>query len=220
MPSSFEALVVLVIGIAPGLLFELGLERGQVYRRTPLGDRLFRFLAWSIGIHVVALPLTVWLVRQLAASDWRRGELDVWPTLYVAGLYAVVPFLLGAYVGGERFGGPSVRRALLGRDLEPTSWEFQFGRRRRPGFVRVRMRDGVWIAGTWCYTSSHPNTPEDMLLERLDCCSTTGALVVDGEGRPAPLGWFVLLCRSDVDRIEFQPFPEQEQEESDGGSHD
>jgi hypothetical protein len=205
MPSTTEALIILVLAIAPGLLFELGVERGQAYWRTSFSDRLLRFFAWSFLLHALLLPISHWLWNRHLADGWSAGTIPLWP-LYAAALaYTFVPMFLGHVVGGRSRVGAGLRRLILGADLPPRAWDHLFAAR-PGGYVRACLVDGTWVAGTWAFSSSYPAEDDFLLDRRVRCDPLTGELLLDDEGFPVAIGWSLLLRRVDVGRIEFQEF--------------
>ena len=192
MPATLEALVILVVAVAPGLLFELGLERQQSYRRTPTGDRILRFVSWSLLLHAAAFPFTRWLwVHHLRDVDWKVDDVPLWPLYVGAIVYAFVPLALGAWLGSRRSLPSQLRDWILGPHQPPRAWDEVFNEK-KVAYVRVCLRDGTWLAGTWAYTSSFP-APEDLLLDRLQCDPGTGALTLDDAGHAVPIGSRVLV---------------------------
>ena len=68
MPNTSEALIIALLFIAPGLLYELGIEREIGYWRTSLADRALRYFATSTIIHALAAR-RVWVWRSYLAAQ-------------------------------------------------------------------------------------------------------------------------------------------------------
>ncbi|MEZ5323386.1 MAG: DUF6338 family protein [Microthrixaceae bacterium] len=211
IPTSAQALIVVVLFVAPGLFFEQGVERCLTYWRTSLRDRLIRFLMWSVLLQVVLAPVTYGLwrwYRQLSSDDPGWVFVSVASATGLVCLIAV-PFGLGAALGDRASTDPedAAVRWLLGRDLAPRTWDHYFRSRHTPAWVRVRLTSGEWIAGAWAYASSYPET-EDVALDLVACDPVTGEITIevdsDGTPLPVPLDWQALITRDRVDLIAWQ----------------
>lgn len=203
VPTTFGSLGILLIAVAPGLLFEVGLARRLNYLRRPLADRLLRFVAWSLMFNVLLLPGTVAVAkavpREVGAVSG-GGVLLIW--MWALSL-TVLPYALGSWAA-QRAGW--LRTALLGRDPAPLAWHLLWEDLGEVEgvYVRVRLREsGSWVAGLWSYSSDEP---EDLLLSpRVLCDPSTGELDVDpASGVPTVIEWGMLLRTSDLDIIEVQ----------------
>jgi len=94
-------------------------------------------------------------------------------------------------------------------------WDFLFGRRGRAGYVRIKLRDGGWVAGVWAlgeeatasYASSYPQSEDLYLAAQVTVDPTTGAFVLDHHGRPEIRPWGLLLTRDHIEQLEFQEAP-------------
>jgi hypothetical protein len=63
----------------------------------------------------------------------------------------------------------------------------------------------------WAYSSSHPDAEDLLLSPRIACDPRTGELVVDPDtGETVSVDWDLLLERSEIDLLEFQPIPDPE----------
>ncbi len=79
MPSSLEALLVAVLFVAPGLMYELGIEVQVGYWRTSLADRALRFFVQSVLLHAALLPLSLWVLpRALATTTGEVASARWW----------------------------------------------------------------------------------------------------------------------------------------------
>lgn len=204
VPDSFSSAVLFFALVAPGLLFEVGLARRLNYLRRSLADRLLRFVAWSLLLDALLLPLIVVVASQVPRDVDVIGGGDLVLLWVFAVFLTVGPFLLGSRIAQS---GSRVRHWFLGRDPAPLAWHELWGGlpRDRDTYLRVRLREGgTWIAGRWAYSSDEP---EDLLLApRVECDPVTGAIAVDPEtGYPQVVQWNALLRASDLDRIEVQP---------------
>lgn len=73
LPASLEALVVAALFVAPGLGFELGIERQVGFWRTSLVERTLRFFLLSVLFHALVLPITLGVLP--AALDASVAEM-------------------------------------------------------------------------------------------------------------------------------------------------
>lgn len=211
VPSSAQALIIVLLFIAPGLFFEKGVERCLTYWRTNLRDRLIRFLMWSVVLQVALSPASYALWRW---HEERRGADPGWGLFIITALVGilcliVLPFAAGWFLGERASADPDARlvRWFLGRDLAPRAWDHYFRSRYTPAWVRVRLTSGEWIAGAWRYASSYPET-EDVALDLVACDPNTGEIRIevdaDGTPRPVPLDWHALITLDRVDLIAWQ----------------
>lgn len=214
IPTTFSSLVIAVAFVAPGLLYEQGIERSLGYWRTSLPDRVLRFFCESLILQGVATPVTFLLWSSYFRSGFDRTRVN-W-VLYGAALgYVVVPLVLGYLVGWgvKRHPEAAWVGPLFGRDPAPRAWDYLFASSPR-GYVRARLKlDGHWVAGTFAadsvsgrggYASSVVGTDDLYLPTQVRCNNQTGELTLDEEGSPMPMRWGLIICRADVDVIEFQ----------------
>jgi hypothetical protein len=203
--------LVVLLFVAPGMFFEQGVERCLTYWRTNLRDRVIRFIMWSVVVQVLLSPVSY------ALWTWRLAQdpaVPGWSYFLVAAVVVLLGLIIGPFAAGWALGSrasanPDDRfvRWLLGRDLAPRTWDHYFRSRHTPAWVRVRLRSGEWIAGSWCYASSYPEV-EDVALDLIRCDPKTGEIASTSDGAgpqvPIPLGWQALVTREQVDLIVWQ----------------
>ena len=215
MPNTSEALIIALLFIGPGLLYELGIEREIGYWRTGLADRTLRFFATSTIIHALAAPATFWVWRSYLAephglSAYSLLPLPLWAAIVA---YLVLPLLVGVAVGRGARGQRPWLRPIIGRDPTPKAWDHVFGQPVRRGYIRLKLSDGTWVGGLWispgddqpgAYASSFPQ-PEDLYLPvQFDVDPRTGGILLDAEGKLRLREWGLLVERSKIEFIEFQ----------------
>lgn len=207
MAGTFEALGVVVVAILPGGAYVWALER----RLGPWGagatDRILRLIGTSAAFHVVAAPLSYWLWAELVRPGRvARGEPLSWLFWLVPVAYVGMPWLFGTLVGSAAQSGRLPRvfdRVLFVRS--PRAWDVLWADPNRRGWVRLRLKSGVWIWGGFgahfpggpsSYASRFPE-PGDLWL----------APVLGPDGKPrgegAPSG--VLVRWEEVEYLEFVP---------------
>src|SRR4051794_14719237 len=123
MPSTFQALAVVLIALLPGGLYLWAVERLVGRWGVGFSDRLLRFVGVSAFLHVLAAPLTylVWhdYLRTGAVPNGKMLPLWLWP---VAACYIVVPTLLGTAVG-YAMKNWDLPEWLVGSTRAPTAWD-------------------------------------------------------------------------------------------------
>lgn len=207
MPTSTEALIIALLFLAPGLLYDSGLTRSAPYRRPDSGERLWRAFANSLIFQVATLPLTFLVWRRYGPIDLSHAAVSAVLVLgVVAGAYVAVPYGTGV-LRGQR---------IRGRASEtPSGWDHAFRHLAGGGYVRVRLRTGEWIAGLYAhldghappYASGYPSDPTAYLPALVDVDPVTGVILLDDAGRAHVREWGVLLRAEDCERIEFQAMP-------------
>jgi hypothetical protein len=204
-PDSLPAAAVFLLFLAPGLLFELGLARRLTYLRRPLADRILQFVAWSMLLNALLLPVSAYVVRNVPdeVRSWDGGD---WLLAWSAGLAATAgPFLAGGFVARSK---GRLKGWVLGADPAPLAWHrlWETMADASDAYVRVRLREsGTWVAGRFVYSSDEP---ADILLSpRIRCDPVTGELLLDADGRLQTVAWYALVTCDDIDRLEAQDHP-------------
>ena len=216
IPSTLEGAALLLAFVAPGLLYEQGVERSLGYWRTSLPDRVLRFFIESVLLQTVAAPAAygVWHRYVRGGFDPPKADLLLYITLLG---YVLVPVGLGLVVGSGVRRHPDAWwvRPVFGLDPAPRAWDYLFSST-PTGYIRARLKnDQRWVAGVFAvtsvgsrggYASSTPEREDIYLPLQLKCDNTTGELELDPSGSPITLQWGILISRADVDVIESQPW--------------
>lgn len=183
--STFGGVLVAVFALLPGAAYVWSFERQAGAFGVSFADRVLRFLAASVVIHVVlAIPEYV-LYRWALRGEDRIDALQfgvVWGWAVV--LFAV-PALVGSVLGGlwksrySRFGWAWIRdrvsadaerkllKIVLGPDPAPRAWDNIFSARPNV-YLRIRTVEGTWLAGLFAadsYVAGFPHEP-DLYLEQ------------------------------------------------------
>lgn len=214
VPTTGEALLILLAAVLPGAMFTFGFERQAGAFTVTLADRVLRFVAVSVAFDLLyAMPL--YALRRTLLD----GGLDPprFALLWLAVLVALgFPLACGTALGGlyatpssdsrwrrvRRVVPPRVERRLLllavGRDRAPRAWEHVFGRRPLC-YARIRTVDGLWIGGLFgrgSYAGKFPYD-SDLFIEE--------AWPVDADGvfGDAPLGYAVYVPAATIMFVEF-----------------
>jgi hypothetical protein len=185
-------LAVIVLAIAPGLMFELGIERQVSFWRSKLSDRLFRFLAWSLLVHAALFPVTLHLLPSIDGAR-PADMLEEWTWAWAwAGtvLYLVLPFWAGSRVGSAVIDRKDWVEGIVGFDRAPRAWDDLFLNHDAELVVIVQSRrDGSWVGGMFGkderlkpYAASFPEAPDLVLGPLIEVNPMTGDIVLDDHG--------------------------------------
>lgn len=218
VPTTWTALLLLLVAVLPGAMFTFGFERQVSAYGATLADRVLRFVAVSVVFDL----LYAW-PAYAAYRLWLDGEpvgaaqfAVAWGAMVAT---ALVPATLGSVVGGlyatrnSRHGWEWLRRAVLppprearllrlvlGRDPAPRAWDDLFSER-PVAYLRVRTTTGEWLAGRFAQASYAGGFPyeRDLLLEE--------AWPVDADGTlgPWPLGYPVYIPAASIAYIDVVP---------------
>jgi hypothetical protein len=166
--SSVEQIVLLVLFVLPGVsyLFVRERMRGPVPGERDLGERVLRALTASIALDafylIVAGPQLVRLIKPPGRTWFSNAAAQPRQAAAVAlALFIAIPAAVAWIVGLiER------RRYPSRFDPVPTGWDSAF-RARGTGFVRARLKGGVWVGGWYGSSSRASSYPHaaDLYLE-------------------------------------------------------
>lgn len=168
-PSTVAQLALLVLVVLPGITYQFLREhwRGPVPGERNLGERVIRALSASVMLDALYLitvgPYVTHVVRDVGSDG--RSYLIREPRLaglLVLGLFVAAP---AAAAAGVTYWQRRKPRTVRFRST-PTAWDRVF-QERGSCFVRLRLRDGVWIGGwygTRSYATSYPH-PAELYLE-------------------------------------------------------
>jgi hypothetical protein len=162
MPTTAEALAVVLLSIVPGYLARTAWARGKTFR-LPTSDLtvIVQSIAASLVIQIVLSPLTItWILsvdNELGSHPWR-----------VAGW--AVAMLIVSVAGGFLFGVISnsfvfIRPLWLRRALTPalpTMWDIAHieGKIPKLSLLVVEYSDGRRVAGAFAGKSAATTSPE------------------------------------------------------------
>jgi hypothetical protein len=230
--GTFEALLVLLVAVLPGVVYTVALEhRGETWAwaNADATGQLLRFVAASGALHAAFAPVTYSAYRQLivthALSEGEPITLWWWPVLLA---YLFIPYVCGDLAARSRHWGRQsvwfkrwVKRFVglytVGA-REPTAWDWVFGKKDRQGWIRLRLTDGSWKAGRWAdaYASGYGEEP-DLYLSNQAILGSDGGFVMDGDtGQPKLMGSGLLIKWSEVRYLELITRETQAQAVSDG----
>lgn len=200
-PSTVQQIILLVLFVLPGIAYQFVREwtRGPVPGERDLAERIVRALTASIVLDAIYLiAIGPWLVHMIKPSGrpWFTAA-AAQPRQAAAvslALFFAVPAAAALAVGMiERLRHPSRF------DPVPTAWDGAF-RERSTGFIRIRLKSGIWVGGWYgrrSRASAYPNPP-DLYLESAYEMGSDGSF---GPRAQATGGVYVNM--TDVDVLEF-----------------
>lgn len=205
MPSSIEALAIILFALLPGGLYVWAFERQVGHWGVSLADRTMRFIGASAILHALAAPLTYHLWRTELADGLSTGgpalPLWLWPVLLA---YLAVPMALGSVIGYGTKSGNRLAGFIAGSNAAPTAWDYVFSPSPN-AWVRCRLKTGKWIGGAFAkgsYVGGHPE-PADLYLSRAaEVIPETGAFSLE-KGKPKFRDGGILVRWDEVEYLEL-----------------
>ncbi|GAA3803516.1 hypothetical protein GCM10022403_041910 [Streptomyces coacervatus] len=213
MPSTFEAFWVIIFALLPGALYTWVFEREAGAWGLNLSDRLLRFVGMSAIFHAVAAPLTYEIYsRYIQKKTLAQGQPVSWWLWVVVLLYAAIPVGAGWLVGAATHKHRRWTRMVVGPAPAPSAWEHFFATPELSGWMRLRLKSGEWICGSYTkspssgiqsYAAGHPNSPDVYLAETAVCDPQTGQFIPDANGKLQPRQAGVLIRWDELSYIEY-----------------
>ena len=147
MPSTFQAIVVIMIALLPGALYVWSFERQAGRYGIGLSDRILRFVGGSaVLLAVFSSPL--YLLHMSFTADVLAGRpLPSW----LAGVplaYVGVPLAAGTALGVGLRHDWLIARIVAGPDPAPRAWDYLF-QYHIDGWIRCRLKSGTWLGGAY-----------------------------------------------------------------------
>ena len=198
MPTTWDALAILVLFLVPGFIGDRLLSASIIRVKRDAAETVLSVVLWSVVNYTLCLPV-VWLA--LTQQFPKYGYLGlVLPGVFVLLVAPVLEALSLTKVVGPSKIARIYRAFGLTVHPIPRSWDYVFSRG-ISYFVLVTLTDGNRIGGLWgsnSFASSYPVDDEDLYLEQL------WRLGQDGEfEEPFPLSAGALVRRSDIRYMEF-----------------
>jgi hypothetical protein len=207
VPSTFQALAVVLVALLPGGLFMWAVERLAGRYGIGFSDRLLRFVGVSVVLHVLAAPATYRIWHDYLRTDaLPRGEtlpLWMWP---VAMLYVGVPIVLGTLfgLGLRRWDLPEV---VTGANPAPTAWDHVLSTA-PDGWIRMKLKSGVWIGGAYAegsYAGGYPEPADMFVSQAVEIDPETGEFARDQHAQAVLKGYGFIVRWAEVEYLEFAP---------------
>ncbi len=206
MPTTFQALAVLVLALLPGALYVWCFEREAGLWGINLPDRLLRFLGVSALLQVLALPVTYWAwYSYVRDKDWESHGHLPWPLYFVLLGYIAVPVVLGLWLGHSATTGGRAASLIHGHRPAPRAWDFFFSKR-PDGWIRLKLKSGTWVGGAYAkgsYAAGYPEPQDIYISEVVEIDPETGEFEHNGAGEPLLRGSSLLASWEDIEYLEF-----------------
>jgi hypothetical protein len=233
-PNTFEALAILIVAFLPGAAYVWAFERQAGPYGVTLADRMMRFLAASIVVHLAFgwVEYLAWRVAlQHDGLDVAQFALVWGATIVVIGVPTAVGWALGSLyatrnarttrharlrktfgLAGDAGAGreSSILQIALGRAPAPRAWDHVFGSS-PSALVRMQLHNDAWIGGLFgdaSYASGYPETSGDIYLERSMQMDEDGAFSHDEQENLIDVGAGILVRWDEVRVLDFFEFPE------------
>lgn len=208
MPSTFQAVVVIVIALLPGALYVWAFERQAGRYGIGLSDRVLRFVGGS-AVLLAAFASPLYVLHVNFTEDFVEGRALPWPLAMVPLVYVGVPLLAGTVLGLGLRRGWRVAKVVVGPDPAPRAWDYLF-QYHIDGWIRCRLKSGTWLGGAYAdangkrsYAAGYPEPQDFYLAASVEVDPVTGEFGLDDDGRPR-LGSGGLLVRwEEVEYLEF-----------------
>lgn len=208
MPSTFQAMVVIVVALLPGALYVWAFERQVGRYGIGLSDRILRFVGGSaVFLAVFAGPLYMLQVNFMADVVELRPL--PWWLAGIPAAYIGVPLTAGTVLGVGLRRGWRIAEAVAGPDPAPRAWDYLF-QYHIDGWIRCRLKSGSWLGGAYAdangkrsYAAGYPEPQDLYLAASVDVDPETGEFTLDGDGRPRLGPGGLLLRWEEVEYLEF-----------------
>jgi hypothetical protein len=206
VPATLQAVVALVLALLPGALAVWAFERNAGAWGIALPDRLLRFIGVSAVFHAVAAPVTYWIWWGYVDSGrWEaNGRLPFVVWLAVV-LYVGLPIVVGWVVGRGARAERGWAKIVIGASPAPRAWDWLFFGR-PDGWLRLRLKSGTWIGGTFTqdsYAAGYPEPSDLYLATAAEIDSDSGAFVFGADGQPLLRDSGILVRWEEVEYLEF-----------------
>lgn len=209
MPTSFQAVAVLVVALVPGALYVWSFERRAGRWGIGLSDRIFRFIGVSAIFHTLLAPATYWFW----STQWSRLRDQDGPSWWlwaVAVGYVALPLLVGSWVGYATRKGSRWALFFTGPDPAPRAWDYLF-QGNRDGWIRLKLKSGTWVAGAYAtsvgglrsYAAGYPEDQDFFLATTVSVDPDTGAFLFDEKNEVVLQEGGLLVRWDEVEYLQF-----------------
>ena len=214
MVESFQALAVAIVALLPGACYLFNFERVVGSFGVSASDRLIRFLAASAVFAALFSGLGLLAYRQFVVTGRLQAGAVNWLFFNVTCLgYVLVPSAAGAFVGFAYKKDWAWARLLTGNSPEPRAWDYLW-RTEPQALVRLKVKDGPWLAGVFgttasglrSYAAGYPEPQDLFLAEQVEVDPDSGAFSVEDDGTPRLLSpkRGLLLRWEEIEYLDFQ----------------
>lgn len=209
MPSSFQAVAVIVVALLPGALYIWSFERMAGAYGVGFSDRFLRFIGASSVFHAGLAPATYWFWSAQWSAIVAGRQVSWWMWVLVV-VYVALPVGVGTAVGSAARRRAAWARWLTGPDLAPRAWDHVFAGK-RDGWVRLKLKSGSWVGGGYAtsaegissYTSGYPHDQDLYISTAVAVHPETGEFERDNSGRVVFLDSGILVRWDEVEYLDF-----------------
>jgi hypothetical protein len=208
MPDSFQAAIVVAVALVPGALYFWAFERQAGRWGVALSDRLLRFVGLSALFHAAVAPVSYWFWAHQWPKISEGEKVSLWLWAVAIG-YVAVPLAGGTMIGYATRLGLPWSRWFAGPHAAPRAWDYLF-ESELVGWVRMRMKSGVWIGGVFggvdgrpSYTAGYPEQQDLFLTAMIDVDPETGEFPVDEDGDIVHRPGGVLVRWEEIEYLQF-----------------
>lgn len=210
MPTTRDALIILVLFCLPGFLTDAVLSKQFARSKREVTELVLNVVLLSVVNYAIWVGpfIFLWWLRGVSPPSLATYQQFLvrhpgWSFLLAFLVFFVTPIAEGA-LGGWLARSPG-GRWFLAHVLDvrvrtiPKAWDYVFSQNRY-FIVLATLTDGSKVAGGWgteSFASSYPND-EDLYLEVVYSLDDEGAVE-----RPVPQSGGILLKRSDIRSLEF-----------------
>jgi hypothetical protein len=206
VPTTLQALLVLVLAVLPGAMYTWAFERLAGRWGIGLTDRLYRFVGISAVAQALLAPLTyeVWDTYFRSGAE-RADDLSIW--LWPLALaYVLVPALLGTWIASAFNKKQRWAQIVVGPTSAPTAWDAIFSGDPAGILVLMKLKTGRWVGGRYdegSYVGGYPEPADIYLITELKVDQELGDFIEDAAGDEIPVGSYGLLVRwAEVEYLE------------------
>jgi hypothetical protein len=213
IPDTAQTLIIAILTVVPGGVYTWAFEQQAGRYGANFGDRVQRFLAVSVLLVTLQLPVLYLAVRHLLREGFKPFEDNLpWWLWLVALAYVAVPFLLGRLVGLGTAQRARWATWITGPAPAPRAWDELFSRPDLNGWIRVQLSDGRWVCGLWgtstttgltSYASGYPEE-KDLLIAEIAETDENGEFITE-EGAPVLTGRAAMVAWETTLYSEFIP---------------
>lgn len=210
MPDTFQSLAILLVALLPGALYVWSFERQVGQWGVGLADRFLRFVGWTAIFQAALAPVTYWFWW----TKWpvvRDVGLPTWWMWFAAMAYVVAPLVIGTAVGKGARTSSTWSKWFTGPNPAPRAWDYLFTSG-KSGWVRVRLRSGVWLGGAYAkgtgktltsYAAGYPDA-QDLLLTPVTLVDPdSGEFRFTEDDKPAVRDGALLMRWDEIEYLEF-----------------